>query len=293
MLLASDLGMHMRASTVRRITSSVHLPGRLLRKLISLLNEHIDYPSTPVVIQARGAGGLFEINNYREFIQQLIYFRGSYEVRETRLFKQLLRPGDTVVDIGANIGWFTLVASRQVSTNGKVISFEPSSTVYRQLQRTISLNNLTNVVTERLALSDENGIAVLEGTQHNAGEGSIVGWLTREDVSQAKEAVETMRFDTYYESQNLGHTKLLKIDVEGAEMKVLRGMERVLKAKACKYLLIEVDNEHLLEIGSSCAELVSFLRDLSYRIDLIGTWGNKPLGASEHISFANILAEAP
>lgn len=119
----------MDAQLVRLATRTLPLPGRIWRRLLSTAERFLQYPPTPFVADAHLSIGRFEIVNFHEYIQRNIYFLGYYEIRETRLVRRLLREGDVFIDIGANIGWFTVLAGRRVRTSGHVLplSLPPES----------------------------------------------------------------------------------------------------------------------------------------------------------------------
>jgi hypothetical protein len=114
------------AETVARLTRRLALPSRFLPLLLHL-DSLVSYPIQPVVVQTR-FGFSLEINS-QDLIQKYVYWLGHFELRESPLFRRVLRPGDTIVDVGANIGWFTLPGARLVGPRGKVVAFEPSSGV--------------------------------------------------------------------------------------------------------------------------------------------------------------------
>jgi hypothetical protein len=99
------------AETVARLTRRLALPSRFLPLLLHL-DSLVSYPIQPVVVQTR-FGFSLEINS-QDLIQKYVYWLGHFELRESPLFRRVLRPGDTIVDVGANIGWFTLPGARLV-----------------------------------------------------------------------------------------------------------------------------------------------------------------------------------
>ena len=267
------------------------MPGSVVRRLLRRYDYAIRYPDHSVVAQCPGVGS-FEIHDCHEYIQRSIYFLGYYEIRETRLVRRLLRHGDTFVDVGANIGWFTLVAARCVGQGGRVIAFEPSSPVFAQLERNVALNAAPNVMLERLALSHSCGTALLSNAAPgNGGTRHItVGDRRPDDV--VGESVATMTFDAYVKSTGLERIRLIKIDVEGAEFDVLSGMRGALERRACDYVIIEVEDGRLVQEGRSSMELLRFLSECGYALSSIGLFGRRTLDLNRPIAFANVLAEA-
>ena len=268
--------MPLSASIVRFCLTAIPLPGRIARPFLQRLNPNC--PSRPVTIRS-GNGFLVEIWDFSEYIQRNIYFLGRYEVRETRAVQRLLNPGDTFVDVGANIGWFTLLAAKCVGSSGHVLSFEPCTAIRKHLEKNVEINQLTNVSIDSRALSDTVGSAILSAaSKENAGIGSIVSG------NSAGESVITIPFDDVFPTLGVESIKLAKVDVEGAEFKVLKGMDGVLREKRCHHLLIEVNDAKLQTLGSSVSELTSWLGERGYVTRSI------PLKKGLHISEENLLA---
>ena len=282
----------MRASTVRHFSRALPVPGSVVRRLLRRYDHAIHYPDHTVVARCPGVGS-FEIQDCHEYIQRSIYFLGYYEIRETRLVRRLLRRGDTFVDVGANIGWFTLVAARCVGQQGRVIAFEPSSSVFAQLARNVALNSAPNVVLERLALSHSCGTALLSNAAPDNGGTRHITLGDRRPEDVAGEPVATMTLDAYVETAGLKRIRLIKIDVEGAEFDVLSGMRSALKRQACDYVIIEVEDGRLVQEGRSSMELLRFLSECGYTLSSIGLFGRRALDLNQRIAFANVLAEAP
>ena len=131
------------------------------------------YPITPRVVRSQ-LGFEVEIRDYAEHIQSYIYWLGRFEPRESAVVRNLVQPGDCVIDAGANLGWFTLLASSIVGTTGKIFAFEPSGATVDHLRRNLALNGASNVEVHRIALSDNAGKAKLTVTQKgNTGSASL------------------------------------------------------------------------------------------------------------------------
>jgi FkbM family methyltransferase len=143
---------------------------------------------------------------------------GTYEPEQTRCFAEQLRPGWTLFDVGAHVGYYTLLGAALVGSAGRVISFEPNIRNNRFLRRHIAMNGLQQVRVEDAAVADSGGMARFE-----AGTGSGTGHL----VEHGGMAVPAVRLDDYCGETGL-QPHAVKIDVEGAELKVLRGAESLL-----------------------------------------------------------------
>ena len=145
---------------------------------------------------------------------------GKYEEETTRLLRRLTGPGMTVLDVGAHIGYYTLLAARQAGPEGKVYAFEPELENHALLLENIELNGYQNVVPVKMAVSDRTGTADLILTALDSGRHSMYHHGLPE---QGSLAVETTTLDAFVESLDWPRIDLVKIDVEGAELSRLGG----------------------------------------------------------------------
>jgi FkbM family methyltransferase len=265
----------MKASSLRKITQLLPLPNSIMSSIEA--NNEIIYPNFPVIVPTK-EGFQIEIKNAREFMQKYMYFRGFYEFRITSLIKKILRTGDTFIDIGANIGWYTLLGAKLVGKTGQVITFEPAHHIYKHLKRNIDINSFKNIFLEKIAISDREDTVLLHTiSNENIGLGSIIQSPTVLKQSLKTETVKTARLENYLKEKSIEKIRLIKIDVEGAEMKVLEGTREILKNKLCDYLIVEVSDERLRSTNSSSNELFALLRDNGYKLSQIRLFKNKPL----------------
>ena len=198
--------------------------------------------------------------NPHEVIDRFIYYWGCWEPNENWVMRQLLRPGDTFVDVGADIGYFTLLASRLVGPGGDVIACEPVPTTLQRLKKNLELNRPTNVVLHDCAISDRPGIVRISRiAEGNAGTNT----MRRGGVGLESWDVPSVPLDQLVPRSR--PIRLLKIDVEGAELLVLNSFMEHLKAGLVAFVLCEVTESFLQEMGTSRAELLSLLSSLGYR----------------------------
>lgn len=195
-----------------------------------------------------------------------IVYLGTINPDETRLVRNILKPGDTVVDVGAYVdGWYTLLAAKIVGQAGKVYSFEPVPKFYKRLKDNITLNHFTNITTEDAALGSKNGNKTFyqsDGTSsffrtHVQKEGS-------KRIQQIK--VKVLKLDSYLKLKKISKVNFVKIDVEGAELEVLKGAKDLLKKSDAPYLLIEAVDEYLRNGSASKDELVRYLEGFGYKL---------------------------
>lgn len=186
---------------------------------------------------------------------RVLYFSGEYEVEVSRLFARILRRGWLFVDVGANIGFYSLLAAPLAD---HVWSFEPNSSTRELLTSNIALNDLQNVTVLPFGLSDEPGTLAI-GQQ-----GSDIGgatFRTRADVT-ASESVTVVCGDSVLQACR-GARTLIKIDVEGWEFKALCGLKGLLETSECA-VLAEVTDEWLRATGGSAEQLFAYMSALGF-----------------------------
>ena len=182
--------------------------------------------------------------------------KGGWEVETIRLFKQLAKEGDTVVDIGAHIGYYTLLAARIVGDTGKVYAFEPDPANHDVLVGNIKLNGFQNVVTVRKAISDKNGQIELYLNEKNTGGHSIY----RPEKVKRLVVVESVTLDDYF--KNREHPiDIVKMDIEGAEMAALSGMRKIIETNENLKIFAEFHPAWVKKAGVSPEYFISQLLD--------------------------------
>jgi FkbM family methyltransferase len=185
------------------------------------------------------------------------------------VFERLLRPGMTVVDGGAQLGLTTLLAARAVGARGCVVSFEPNPRVLDSLRNNIEVNGFSDRVTVfPLGLSDRD-VTLEFCVQGQAGEGSHVIPVDPASKAHRESGSETIRVVSLDQTMPPEFAPdLVKLDVEGNEAAALRGMEAAIR-RSRPHLLLEVNPSALRTMGSSPAELASFLRTHRYSVFLV------------------------
>jgi FkbM family methyltransferase len=173
-----------------------------------------------------------------------------------KLFK-VLRPGSVFIDVGAHIGRYSFPIAKLVSENGLVIAIEPDPLAFKALLMGVKLNNLRNVLALNIALGDSEGKAILCQKLATAAS-SIIEF----DKCQRFVEVPLKRFDSVVEELRLKRVDAIKIDVEGAEIQVLKGAVNTI-TRFKPFIVIEVRNSNTNEfvrimksLGYSCKELI-------------------------------------
>lgn len=197
---------------------------------------------------------------------------GMYEPETVRVFAALLSPRMTVLDVGANIGQYTLVAAGRVGPEGQVHAFEPSPHLAGRLKENLALNGITNVVVNEVAVSDAVGEAVLSCPDpDNPGENTIVS-TGADGRPTASVPVKTTTIDTYLAERGVSRVDMVKIDIEGAELLALRGAAALLARDDAPLFVMELNPRTLSYGGAGSGDLLDLLKQHGYAFYPIATY---------------------
>lgn len=187
-----------------------------------------------------------------DLIQREIY-TGVFEPAETKWVKSYLRPGMTFVDVGANVGYYTWLAASLVGNSGRVLAFEPSPQAFQRLIGILAANNVTWVDCHNVALSDREGVLKLHIPPISYGNHnpSMVPYC--QGMTSLEVRAETL--DRVCQTAGVARIDLLKADVEGAELAILKGAEAIVRAGMVRAVLCEFNPTCVQDAGSSIAEL--------------------------------------
>jgi FkbM family methyltransferase len=189
---------------------------------------------------------------------------GEYERPVQERIAAIVKAGDVCYDIGANLGFFTILLSRLAGANGKVYAFEPVRRNAAIIETNARLNGMRNIAVLRVAVSNTNGTSELLLAEH-AGGAVLKSAGTPPDLAGSM-MVETMTLDSLIERQVLLPPTFVKIDVEGAELDVLQGMQTTLQRYA-PTILLELDDADEAQCDRKVAECCAFLTERGYLID--------------------------
>lgn len=221
-----------------------------------------------------------------------LYVGGTFEPNELFFLGQILKPGMTMLDVGANEGLYTLFSAKRVGAAGRVVAFEPSSRERRKLQHNVTRNKLGNVTVVPVAVGSNEGTAALQIASGVHSGHNTLGALVHDDAPSAGvEHVPVERLDSVVDRLGIAQVDVIKIDVEGAEMHVLEGARRTLSSQR-PMLMVEANDEALRAQGASIDALIACLRgELGYDILVFSpvTGGVEPMGDDSPVS-DNIVA---
>lgn len=190
-------------------------------------------------------------------------FSGDFEEPERRFVASWLRPGMTVVDIGAHHGFYTLLASRKVGPKGRVLAFEPSPREHTKLIRHLKINRCKNVSVHSCALGSVDGEAdlfVVEGRETGCNS------LRPPNVSDRTKVVcvRIMRLDGLLKNLGVENVDFMKVDAEGAELEVLKGAVELLARRPRPVIICEAQDIRTEPWGYRAGEILAFLSGLGY-----------------------------
>jgi FkbM family methyltransferase len=205
-----------------------------------------------------------KIRLYNDSILSRFIYEG-FEADEIKFLNDFLMEGDSFVDIGSNIGLFSLYASRKVGPAGTVLAFEPARLTYNRLLENIQLNGIKNIRPYQLGLSDKDEILEL-----NVSSDGHEAWNTfvqrSDEMYSLKEKVQVKSFDNFLKENDIESDKisLIKLDVEGFELNVLRGSAGLLASQNAPVFLVEFTDENAISAGNCCHELYKLLLQYDY-----------------------------
>jgi FkbM family methyltransferase len=194
----------------------------------------------------------------------LLSINGVYEETEARLVERSIRPGDVVVDVGAHIGYYTLLAARAAGPEGQVLAFEPERENYALLTANVAANGYANVSALNKAVMAESGTQPLFVSSENAGDHHLyAGGDDRPSYD-----VEAVSLDDFF-AERPKAVDVIKMDVQGSEPFVLQGMRELLQANDSMLLFTELAPQSLSDAGSSAPEYVRALREAGFELHVI------------------------
>ncbi|MBF0609659.1 MAG: FkbM family methyltransferase [Magnetococcales bacterium] len=216
-----------------------------------------------------------------------------YEPDVISLIMRTITPGDVVIDVGANVGYFSCLLALLVGKSGKVVAFEPDSNNLSGLTRNLAANQLDNILIINKPASNKKGFMRFFNNEDSgghalwdaAGKGNFV-------------EMETTTLDEEFRKTNLAPPKLIKIDTEGADHLVLEGARELLKDHKVPYIVAEVLPQGLAKFGSSQMQMRRYMKDFGYDTFAIYWRGHLPKlipadTVIEHEYVMNILFSTP
>lgn len=185
------------------------------------------------------------------------YVRGTYEPNEVASFLRFIKKGDTVLDVGAHAGYYSLLAANQVGERGKVIAIEPHPLNLAYLWNHFKINNVQNATILDCAIGSMNQWVSFD-TSAGTGRAQV-----EQTFSKSSELIEMKTLDSLFERGLVGKPKVIKMDIEGAELEALKGARTLIRSSQPAFVL----STHGHTTKAKC---IQFLAEQGYRISLLG-----------------------
>jgi FkbM family methyltransferase len=224
-------------------------------------------------------------------LDQLIFCE-DFERNERKFLENFLRTGDIFIDIGANIGLFSLIASPRIGKEGKIYAIEPTGKIYKRLCENVKLNHFNNIYCFQLALSDQQDILPFYISQTGYDAWNSLAPPNSKDLFN-QEFVKCEKWDDFaLENDLIGNVTMMKIDVEGWETHLLSGGFETLSRQDAPVLQVEFSDEAAQAAGSSCVRLYHLLENLGFQMFIydakLRTLIHDPIRAN--YSYLNLIA---
>jgi FkbM family methyltransferase len=196
-----------------------------------------------------------------------LFINKIHEPYETQLISSIIKPGNVVLDIGANIGYYTLIFAKLVGQDGKVFAFEPEPANFRIIEKNVSINGYSNVILEQKAVSNRNEKKKLYLNKENAGMHRI---YKSQYVNVDSVEIETVSLDDYF-SNYRGRIDFIKMDIEGSEITALEGMQTTLQRQNNVKLLVAFDSLAIREYGYKPEQYIDLIMSNGFRVYFVNS----------------------
>ncbi len=232
-------------------------------------------------------------------ISQKLFFFREWEPFESRLFLRMLQPGMTVLDIGAHIGYYALHAAQAVGSSGRVLAFEPVDSNFRLLSKNVQLNHFAGIITPiQAAVSDHAHQVEMQLSDWNSGDHRIYATNENDDFLfnynklRVKQTVGAIAIDDYLQEKQISRVDVIKIDVQGAEYGVLRGMDKTLRANPAISMFFEYWDFGLRAFGTDPLDFLTFLtKEHGFRLFRLESQDHRlrPISAEGLVTWASTI----
>ena len=270
------------AAASEELAGTARLAGWLFRKTYRLLR-----PKEITLVECEGSK--IYVNPQEEGMAKFLLTSGVFEQHETAFFRSLLRPGMVVTDIGANIGYYTLIASQHVQEAGRVFAFEPDPRNFELLAKSVQVNGYTNVTPINKALSDSVGTIRLFIDRRNFANNSLAVGNVPDSAGTVE--VECTTLDEFFAATPHQRPDIIKMDAQGAEGLILAGADRVLSGGPMKVLL-EFWPFGLNNVGSDPVEFLRRFVGYGFGLSVIDHAGQRQEGGEPSELVENCLGRA-
>lgn len=240
-------------------------PGSFGKALLAAryLNPHLREHPRRRVVETR-SGARFAVDT-QDLIQRYLYLFGVWEPHMTSWLQRRLKPGDGFVDVGANVGVFSVLAAQLVGDKGQVVAIEASPVFHHRLLQQARLNGCRNIRAVNAAVSDRRErLTFVLASSRNMGANSIVPY---DGPAESTFETEALPLPELLDPAELANARVIKIDVEGAEGGVVRGLAPVLdRLRPDAEITVEVTPARMAQLGYSAQELLTTMTDAGFHV---------------------------
>lgn len=236
---------------------------------LALLRQKINPPTEKFLVEIQVEGISMRANLCQQYCGD-IYYGIGFESSELSLVRQFVEEGDIFLDVGANIGVYTLLASQLVGESGYVHSFEPLPEANELLLANIRLNRRSNIAMIPAAVGEETGETQIYINAQNAL--SSLGNTNRGRILRSQ-TVPILTLDSYAKSAGIARANFLKIDVEGFEGHVLRGAVNLVENSSDLIIMSELAHKNFSPLGFSVKDVLDWMRARGFEVWMIGNHG--------------------
>ena len=212
-----------------------------------------------------------KIYTLRWLVNSIVNFTEPYTLE---LAKKIIKQGDVFVDIGANAGIYSFTLSKIVGQQGKVYAFEPDPRNYKLLEKSIKANSINNIIVYPIAVSDKTGQAKFN-LDIDSSQSSLIELENRKRVCYKSIKVPTISLDDFVSKKNIKKINLIKIDVEGGEPLVVKGMENTIKNNPDLKIIMEFTPAYLKQLKINYLVFLNYIRKLGFKCAIIDEDNNK------------------
>jgi FkbM family methyltransferase len=240
--------------------------GALLIKVGSFFNSSHEEHELPVPLKINNDRGLYRLNegqvmwlkNDTSCIDNCLLKTGTWEPQAVTILKKYLKPGSVFIDVGANIGFFSIIAARIIGEKGMVYAFEPTDYFYSVLQRNLNENKIDNCFTFKFGLSDSEKsekIIFLDS--------SATMHVQADQVAESDEKIELKTFDSFVIEKKLSRIDFIKVDIDGHEPYFLNGALNSIE-KFNPLILLEINHLSYRAAGVDVIDFYSKLKSMGF-----------------------------
>lgn len=208
-----------------------------------------------------------DLTNILYTSQHLVHYNQGFEYNTLNLFESYLKKDSIFLDVGANIGLFTLIASKTIGKEGKIYSFEPNPIIYKIFVENLKINNINNVLYFNKGLSDkEEKSYLIIPDDIKAQYGDAYSYVSSNKKNEKNFNIELTTIDSFMEENNLKKLDIIKIDIEGGELICLKGAEKLLDSINKPIIIFEAYEKFTNRFNYSVSDIIIFLTTKKYKI---------------------------